>query len=66
MFSFSLTSFAALLAGLGIVALLRWSWRGAVAGAGFGLVALAALVIAGGTPTSDSRTSAASTAATPT
>ena len=27
--SFSITSFAALLAGLGIVALLRWGWRGA-------------------------------------
>ena len=52
-FSYSLTSFAALLAGLGTVALLRWSWRGAVAFAGLGLVAIAALVIAGGTPTSD-------------
>jgi hypothetical protein len=52
-FSYSLTSFAALLAGLGIVALLRWSWRGVAVFAGFGLVALAALVIAGGTPTSD-------------
>ena len=52
-FSYSLTSFAALLAGLGTVALLRWSWRGAVAFAGFGLVAITALVIAGGTPTSD-------------
>jgi O-antigen ligase len=52
-FSYSLTSLAALLAGLGTVALLRWRWRGAVAFAGFGLVALATLVIAGGTPTSD-------------
>ena len=31
---FSITSFAALLAGLGIVALLRWSWRGAAGGGG--------------------------------
>jgi hypothetical protein len=52
-FSYSLTSFAALLAGLGVVAVLRWSWRGVAAFAGLGAVALAALVIAGGTPTSD-------------
>jgi len=51
--SYSLTSFAALLAGLGTVALLRWSWRGAAAFAGLGLAAVAALAIAGGTPTSD-------------
>ena len=41
-FSYSLTSLAALLAGLGTVALLRWSWRGAAAVAGLGLVALVA------------------------
>jgi hypothetical protein len=52
-FSYSLTSFAALLAGLGIVAIMRWRWRGFAVYAGFGIVALAALVIAGGTPTSD-------------
>ena len=55
-FSYSLTSFAALLAGLGIVAVLRWQWRGAAVFAGFGLVGLAALAIAGGTPTSDIET----------
>ncbi len=52
-FSYSLTSFAALLAGLAVVAVLRWRWRGAAAVAGLGAVALVALVIAGGTPTSD-------------
>ena len=51
--SFSITSCAALLAGLGVVAVLRWGWRGAGAAAALGLVALAALLIAGGTPTSD-------------
>ena len=55
-FTYSITSFAALLAGLGAVALLRWSWRGAAAAAGVGLVALVALVVAGGTPTSDIQT----------
>ena len=38
--------------GSGIVALLRWGWRGA-AGAALGLAGLAGLAIAGGTPTSD-------------
>jgi putative inorganic carbon (HCO3(-)) transporter len=52
-FSYSLTSFAALLAGLGTVAVLRWSWRGAAGFAALGAVALATLVVAGGTPTSD-------------
>ena len=36
-----------------LVALLRWRWRGAAAFAALGVVALAALVVAGGTPTSD-------------
>jgi hypothetical protein len=52
-FSYSLTSIAALLAGLGTIAVLRWRWRGAAAFAGAGAVALVALLIAGGTPTSD-------------
>ncbi len=51
--SFSITSFVALLAGLGIVALLRWAWRGAAVAAALGLAGLAGLAIAGGTPTSD-------------
>ncbi len=52
-FSYSITSLAALIAGLGMVALLRWSWRGALVAAAMGLVALAVLVAVGGTPTSD-------------
>jgi putative inorganic carbon (HCO3(-)) transporter len=52
-FSFSLSSFAALLAGLGILAMLRWSWRGVMAAGGLAAVALVALVLAGGTPESD-------------
>ena len=52
-FSFSLSSFAALLAGLGVLALLRWSWRGALAAGGLAAVALVALLLAGGTPESD-------------
>lgn len=55
-FTYSITSFAALLAGLGVVALLRWAMAGALAAAGIGLVGLAALAIAGGTPTSDIET----------
>jgi putative inorganic carbon (HCO3(-)) transporter len=55
-FTYSITGFAALLAGLGAVALLRWSWRGALAAAALGAAALAALLIAGGTPTSDIQT----------
>ncbi len=55
-FSYSLTSFAALITGLAVVAVLRWRWRGAAAVAGFGAVALVALVIAGGTPNSDIQT----------
>ena len=52
-FSYSITSVAAVVGGLGVVALLRWSWRGALAAGALGLAALAALLIAGGTPSSD-------------
>ena len=55
-FSYSITSFAALLAGLGVVAVLRWGLRGAIGFAALGLVGLVALLIAGGTPTSDIET----------
>jgi O-antigen ligase len=52
-FSFSITSFASALAGLGMVALLRWGLRGAVAAGTVLATALVALLIVGGTPTSD-------------
>jgi putative inorganic carbon (hco3(-)) transporter len=52
-FSFSITSFASLLAGLGMVAVLRWAWSGAVAAAGLVAAGLVALLLVGGTPTSD-------------
>lgn len=52
-FSYSITSFAALLAGLGVIAVLRWGVRGLIVAGAFGAVGLVALVIAGGTPTSD-------------
>lgn len=52
-FSFSISGFAALFAGLGMAALLRWHWRGAAAAAALGAVAALALLVAGGTPTSD-------------
>ena len=52
-FSFSITSFASALAGLGMVALLRWGFRGAVAAGGVLAVGLVALLIVGGTPNSD-------------
>ena len=52
-FSYSITGLAAVLAGLGIIAILRWRWRGAAAFAVLGLAGLVALAIAGGTPTSD-------------
>lgn len=52
-FSYSITSLAALLAGLVMVALLRWGWRGAVAAGGAVLVAFAVLSAIGGAPTSD-------------
>jgi putative inorganic carbon (hco3(-)) transporter len=52
-FSFSITSFGAALAGLGMVALLRWGLRGAVAAAGVVMVGLVALLLVGGSPNSD-------------
>lgn len=52
-FSYSITSLAALLAGLGFLAILRWGVRGLVAAGAFGAVGLIALVLAGGAPTSD-------------
>jgi hypothetical protein len=52
-FSFSLSSFGALLAGLGMLALLRWSWRGALAAGSLAAAALVVLLLAGGTPGSD-------------
>jgi putative inorganic carbon (HCO3(-)) transporter len=52
-FSFSITSFAALVIGLGMIALLRFRARGVLAAGALGLAGLAALLIAGGTPTSD-------------
>jgi O-antigen ligase len=52
-FSFSITSFASLLAGLGTVAVLRWSWPGAAVAAGVLAAGLVALLLVGGTPTSD-------------
>jgi putative inorganic carbon (hco3(-)) transporter len=55
-FSFSITSFAATLAGLGMVALLRWGLRGAVAAAGVLAGGLVALALVGGTPNSDIQT----------
>jgi putative inorganic carbon (HCO3(-)) transporter len=51
--SYSITSFVAVLAGLGIVALLRWSWRGALAAGAFATVALVVFLMVGGTPSSD-------------
>jgi O-antigen ligase len=52
-FSFSITSFAALLAGLGTIVLLRFRLWGVIAAGALGLAGLTALLIAGGTPTSD-------------
>lgn len=52
-FTYSITSFVALIAGLGAASLLRWGRRGALAAGAIGLVGLVALVAAGGTPTSD-------------
>ncbi len=51
--SFSITSFAAVLAGLSMVAVLRWAWRGAAVAAAIGLICLLALILAGGAPNSD-------------
>ncbi len=55
-FSYSITSMAALIGGLGIVAILRWSWRGLIGAGALGAAGLVALAIAGGTPTSDIQT----------
>jgi O-antigen ligase len=52
-FSFSITSFGAALAGLGMVALLRWGFRGAAAAAAVLAIGLVALVLVGGAPNSD-------------
>lgn len=52
-FSYSITSLAALLVGLGLLATLRWGVRGMVAAGAFGAVGLIVLVLAGGAPTSD-------------
>ena len=55
-FSYSVTSFAAVLAGLGMVAILRWGWRGMLGAGAIGVAGLVALLIAGGTPGSDIQT----------
>ena len=60
--SFSITSFAAVIAGLGIVALLRWGWRGAAAAAALGLAGLAASPSRAELRPATSRTTARSTA----
>jgi O-antigen ligase len=52
-FSYSITSFGSLLAGLGVIAILRWGWRGFAAAAAFAVVGAIALLLAGGTPHSD-------------
>jgi O-antigen ligase len=52
-FSFSITSFAALLAGLGVLALLRWRLPGGAVAAGMAALAAVILLAAGGTPQSD-------------
>jgi hypothetical protein len=53
--SYSLSSFAALLAGLGMLAILRWRMRGALAAGSLAALALVVLVVAGGTPESEIR-----------
>lgn len=52
-FSFSITSVAALLAGLGVVAVLRWRLAGGLAAGGMAAAAAFALLLAGGAPSSD-------------
>jgi hypothetical protein len=52
-FSFSISSFLALLAGLGTLALLRWHWQGALAFGAMAVVALGVLLLAGGAPSSE-------------
>jgi O-antigen ligase len=54
--TYSITSFAALTAGLAMVAVLRWGWRGVAGAGGLILAGVVALLIAGGTPTSDIQT----------
>jgi len=51
--SFSITSMAALVAGLATVAVLRWRLRGAIATAAVAAAAAALLLVAGGAPSSD-------------
>jgi O-antigen ligase len=51
--SYSITSFVAVITGLAVVAIFRWRWRGLAVVGGLALAALAALLIAGGTPSSD-------------
>ena len=66
-FSYSITSFAALLAGLGVVAILRWGWRGGLAAAGLGAVGAGRRCCSpAARRPATSRTSAASTRATST
>jgi putative inorganic carbon (HCO3(-)) transporter len=52
-FSFSITSFAALLAGFATLALLRWGLPGGAVAAGMAAVAALALLLAGGAPSSE-------------
>jgi putative inorganic carbon (hco3(-)) transporter len=52
-FSFSITSFAALLAGLATLALLRWRLPGGAVAAAMAAVAAVVLLLAGGAPSSD-------------
>jgi putative inorganic carbon (HCO3(-)) transporter len=51
--SFSISSFVALLAGLGALAALRWRWRGVLAAGGMAAVALVVLLLLGGPPSSE-------------
>lgn len=52
-FSFSISSFAALVGGLGALAVLRWRLPGGAAAGGMAALAVAALLLAGGAPQSD-------------
>jgi putative inorganic carbon (HCO3(-)) transporter len=51
--SFSISSVVALLSGLGMLVLLRWQWRGAIAAGAMAAVAAVALLALGGTPESE-------------